>query len=163
MKESYERHYKDSILLPARTTEIFTYVDDQSRLSSHMSQSSWRMAGGKMETQVDEGKGQKVGSHIRLKGNVSGINLFLDEVVTQHDPPYLKTWQTVGDINIIVIGHYKMELEIKPENSNSRFQVSIDYELSKSLKTRWLGYLFGGMYAKWCVNQMMKSVSEHFA
>lgn len=38
--------------------------------------------GGKMETWVDKGKGQKVGSHIKMSGKVFGINLFLDEVIT---------------------------------------------------------------------------------
>lgn len=162
MKEIYERHYKNSILVPACATEIFTYADEQSRLSSHMSKSSWMMAGGRMEVTTDEGHGQKIGSHIRLKGKILGINLFLDEVITRHDPPYHKTWETVGDINLLVIGHYKMGLDIEPENSNSRLEVFIDYRLPESFTTRWLGYLFGGMYAKWCVKQMIKSVSEYF-
>ncbi|MCL4366430.1 SRPBCC family protein [Patescibacteria group bacterium] len=157
------RHYEDNTLVPASPEKVFSYADDHSNFSAHMSKSSWMMAGGHMEVTTDEGHGQKVDSHIRLSGKVIGISLFLDEVVTQHDSPYRKTWQTVGDINLLVIGHYKMGFEIKPEDSNSRFQVFIDYELPKSFPTRWLGYLFGGMYAKWCVNQMIKGVSEHFA
>ncbi len=121
------------------------------------------MGGGRMDVSVDEGKGQKLGSHIRLSGKVLGINLFLDEVVTQYDPPYRKAWQTVGDLNLLIIGHYKIGLEIKLDNSSSRLTVSIDYELPKSLRTRWLGFLFGGIYAKWCVGQMIKSASEYFA
>lgn len=157
------KHYEDNTLVPASPEKVFSYADDHSNFSAHMSKSSWMMAGGKMDIQTDEGHGQKVGSHIRLKGDVLGINLFLDEVITQYDPPYRKQWQTVGNINLLVIGHYKMGLEIKPENGSSKFKVSIDYELPKSFKTRWLGFLFGGMYAKWCVSQMIKSVSEHFA
>ncbi len=156
------KHYEDSTLVSASPEKVFNYVDDHSNFSSHMSESSWMMGGGRMEVQTDEGHGQKVGSHIRLNGKVLGINLFLDEVITQHDPPYRKAWQTVGNINLLVIGHYGMGMEIKPEGSSSRFRVSIDYELPKSLNTRWLGYLFGGIYAKWCVSQMIKGVSEHF-
>mgnify|MGYP001602920237 CR=1 FL=1 len=156
------KHYEDSTLVSASPEKVFNYVDDHSNFSSHMSESSWMMGGGRMEVQTDEGHGQRVGSHIRLSGKVFGINLFLDEVVTQHEPPYRKAWQTVGDLNLLVIGHYKMGLEIEPKNNNSRLTVSIDYELPKSLRTRWLGLLFGGTYAKWCVKQMIKSSSEHF-
>jgi len=88
--------------------------------------------------------------------------LFLDEVITHHQPPYRKEWQTVGDLDIIVIGHYKLGFEIKPENSNSKLKVYIDYNLPNSFKTRLLGILFGRFYAKWCVNQMISGVGKHF-
>lgn len=156
------QHFEKNTSINASPNEIFEFVDNHSNFSVHMSKSSWMMAGGKMDIQTDEGKGQKVGSHIRLKGKVLGINLFLDEVITKHEPPFRKAWQTVGDINLLVIGHYKMGLGISPENSHSKFEVYIDYELPKSLRTKWIGYLFGGMYARWCVNQMINGVKEHF-
>lgn len=115
-----------------------------------------------METQFDEGKGQKVGSHIKMSGRVFGINLFLDEVITNHAPPLSKQWKTVGNINLLVIDHYTLGFEIKPRNGNSEFKVYINYSLPKTFKTRWLGILLGRIYAKWCVNQMINGVKEHF-
>jgi len=156
------RHYEENTRIPASPVEVFRYVDDHKRFSSHMSQSSWMMGGGSMEIQVDEGAGQKVGSHIRMRGKVFGITLFLDEVVTQHEPPNRKQWQTVGDLNLLVIDHYKLGFKIEPDNSNSRLRVYIDYDLPKAGGTRLLGYLLGGMYAKWCVNQMIRGVQRHF-
>ena len=41
--------------------------------------------------------------------------------------------------------------------------VFIDYALPDGVVTYWLGRLFGGMYAKWCVNQMLDGVVTHFA
>ena len=105
-------------------------------------------------------QGRVVGSHIRLRGKVLGIHLFLDEVVTQHEPPYRKTWQTVGTAKLLVVGHYRMGLEITAETYGSRLRVFIDYELPTALSTRWFGYLFGGVYAKWCVRQMLQSARE---
>ncbi len=102
------RHYEDSMLTSASPGELFAYIDDHARFSSHMSQSSWMMGGGRMDVSVDEGSGQKVGSHIRLSGTAFGIKLFLDEVVTRHEPPRIKTWETVGDLRLLVIGHYGM-------------------------------------------------------
>jgi len=120
------------------------------------------MGGGKMETKTDEGKGRKIGSHITMGGNVFGVRLFLDEVITIHEPPYHKAWQTVGDINLLVIDHYILGFELKPRDNGSLLKVYIDYNLPKSSKTRLLGILLSQMYAKWCVQQMLHGVEEHF-
>ena len=115
-----------------------------------------------MKTSIDEGKGQKIGSHIVMKGKVLGTNLFLDEVVTKHDFPINKEWQTVGDLNLIVIGHYKLGFEIMSEGNKSRLKVYIDYNLPQAIFNRILGYFLGDFYAKWCVKQMLNGVSSHF-
>jgi hypothetical protein len=156
------RHYDESVIIHASAKEIFDYVDDHSRFSSHMSKSSWMMGGGRMNLEVDEGQGQIVGSHIRMKGKVFGINVFLDEVVTHREPPRRKMWETVGSPKLLVIGNYRMGLEINEDNNKSRLRVFIDYELPTTMGTRWLGYLFAGMYAKWCVRQMIRGVQEQF-
>ena len=159
-KES--NHYEQSAIISAPPAEVFSYVDDHANFSSHMNKSSWMMGGGKMETHVDVGKGKKVGSHIRMDGKVFGIEVSLDEVVTVHEPPLRKSWQTIGSPKLIVIGEYKMGLEVKPEDANSNLTVYIDYSLPESTKTRWMGQLFGGMYAKWCVGQMVNGTQNHF-
>lgn len=156
------QHYEESTLIPAPAGKVFAYVDDFTNFSSHMNKSSWMMGGGKMQTVVDEGKGQKVGSHIRMSGKVFGINLYLDEVVTVHETPYRKVWQTVGNINLLVIDHYTLGYEIKAENNGCKIKVFIDYNLPRSLRTYWLGLLFGEMYSKWCVQQMINGVKENF-
>lgn len=149
------KHYEENALISAAPKAVFAYADDPKHFSAHMSQSSWMMGGGHMETQVD-------GTHIRLKGKVMGFNLWLDEVVTRYEPPQRKEWQTVGDINLLVIGHYKMGFEIKPDTKGSRIKIFIDYDLPKSYPTRWLGYLFGDFYARWCIKQMINGVKENF-
>src|SRR3989344_164040 len=154
------RHYEESVLIPASPRDLFSYIDDHKSFSSHMSKSSWMMGGGKMEVSVDEGNGRKAGSHIRLKGTALGIKLYLDEVITRYEPPLLKTWETVGIPKLLVISQYGMGIEIKPQNTSSLLRVFIDYDLT-TINT-WLGQLFSGFYAKWCVRQMLKGVSIHF-
>jgi hypothetical protein len=156
------RHYEDAASIPASPKVIFDFVNDHSKLSVHMNKSSWIMGGGRMETELDEGKGQKVGSHIHMHGKILGINLSLDEIVTRYEPPSLKVWETVGDPKLLVIGPYQMGLQIEPREEASNLKVFIDYDLPMSAKTRWLGYLFGSMYAKWCVQQMLATAKEHF-
>ena len=158
----YTRHYEESLSIPAEPKEIYTFADDHKNFSSHMNKSTWMMGGARMETEVDEGKGQKVGSHIKMQGKVFGFNLFLDEVVTKYTLPYHKEWETVGEINLLVIDHYKLGFDITPEQKHSVIKVFIDYKLPKSKFGLLLGFLFGGIYAKWCVRQMIKGVDEHF-
>lgn len=156
------KHYENSISISASPQEVFGYIDDPSGLSSHMGQSSWMMGGGRMAVSVDAGRGRSVGSHIKLNGRAFGISVFLDEVVTLYEPPYRKEWETVGEPKLIVIGHYKMGLETNAENGGTKLKVFINYELPKSRSTRWLGYLFSGIYAKWCVQQMLNDARAHF-
>jgi len=114
-----------------------------------------------MVTEIDNDLGQKVGSHIQLKGKAFGLNIYLDEVVTQHEPPKLKSWETVAYPKLYVIGNYRMGFEITPQEKGSRLVVFIDYELPRGA-ARLLGFLFGYMYAQWCVKQMITSVRKNF-
>src|SRR3989344_2602324 len=154
------RHYENSITISASTEDLFAYIDDHIRLSSHMNKSSWMMGGGKMNTSIDEKVGKEIGSHIHMSGNVFGIKLYLDEGMTRREPPHLKEWETVGTPKLLIIGKYKMKVAITPQENGSLLQVSIDYELPTTYV--WLGKLLSGVYAKWCVQQMIKSPQNYF-
>ena len=156
------RHFENQAVIPASGSEVFQYADNHANFSSHMNKSSWMMGGGSMNTHADERKFQKVGSHLQMEGTVFGVKLFLDEVVTKHEPPFNKECQTVGDLNLLVIGHYRLGFKITPDDNTSKLKVYIDYELPKSPKTYWLGILFGEMYAKWCVKKMLTDTQKHF-
>ena len=156
-------HYEHSALIPASPDSVFDYVDDQKRLSSHMSRPSWGMAGARMEIQLDYDRGRRVGSHIRLKGRVLGIPLSVDEMVTQRNPPRRKIWETTDSPKLLVIGHYRMGFEITPSERGSTLRVFIDYALPEKPPARWLGYLLGRRYAAWCTNQMVEDALNHFA
>jgi hypothetical protein len=155
------RHREGAVSIAATPDDVFAFIDDHTRFASHMSQSSWMMAGGRMVVDVDAGKGQAVGSHTSLSGKVFGVRLFLDEVVTRRNPPADKVWETVGAPRLLVIGSYRMGVEISPENRGSRLRVFIDYDVPTGW-TSWLGWLFGGIYAGWCVKQMLAGTSAHF-
>lgn len=160
--KKFSRHYKESVLVKAKPESVFEYADNPMNFSSHMNQPSGMMAGGSMKTEVDEGRGKEVGSHIRMNGNVLGVNLSLDEVIVEHQPPLRKAWETVGNVNLLVIDQYKLGFEIKPVDEESELTVYINYDLPKSLKTQLLGQIFSGTYAKWCVQQMTTGAKKHF-
>lgn len=155
------KHYEKSIFISESPEEVFAYIDDHTKLSSHMNKSSWMMGGNKMETIIDDKQGKEIGSHIKMSGKIFGVEIYLDEVVIKREPPCLKVWGTVGNPRLLIIGPYQMKVEIKPKDNGSLLTVSIDYELPKT--NLWLGSLFGGFYAKWCVKQMIKGPQNYFA
>lgn len=159
---AYERHYEEHVTLPVGAEKIFSYADDFSRLSSHMNKSSSMMMGGSMETLLDEGRGQAIGSHIRMKGKMMGIELSLDEVVTEREPPRHKAWETIGRQRLLLMDRYRLGFDISKRDRVSDLRVFIDYDLPARIPFRWLGLAFGKFYAKWCVQQMVNDASQHF-
>ena len=123
----------------ASMDQVFAHIDDHTRLSSHMGKPSWRTGWGRMETQIDEGRGQKVGSRIRLSGRVFGVELSVEEIVVERDPPRRKVWETTGTPRLLVIGRYRMGFELSAYESGSLLGVFIEYALPARAPARWLG------------------------
>lgn len=156
----YVQHYEDNVTLPASPEEVFAFLDDHTHFSSHMNKSSWMMGGSNMQTKIDSGHFKEIGSHIQMSGKIFGFEVFLDQVLISREMPYLKIWETVGTPKLVVIDHYRMTAKIEPKENGAVLHVSIDYNLPT--KNIWLGKLFGGYYAKWCVEQMIKGSQSHF-
>jgi Polyketide cyclase / dehydrase and lipid transport len=156
-------HSEARALVQASIAEVFTYVDDPTRLSSHMSKSSWMMGGGQMKIELDSGRGQNVGSRIRLAGKVFGMRLSLEEVVTERNSPHRKVWETIGSPRLLVIGRYRMGFEVTPQGNGALLRLYIDYALPESPPARWCGYLLGRCYARWCARRMVNDAVKHFA
>jgi hypothetical protein len=155
-------HYECSASIACQADEVYAYLDDHARLSSHMSKSSWMTGGMRMEISFDSGRGQNIGSLIRLRGTVLGVDLLVEETVTERDPPRRKVWETIGTPKLLVIGQYRMGFELTPQVVGSLLRVYIDYALPERAPARWLGYIFGGYYAKWCTRKMVGDAAKHF-
>jgi hypothetical protein len=137
------QHYERSEIVAASSEDVFDFVDDHAKFSAHMGKSSGMMAGGRMDIEMDERRGRAVGSHIRMRGSILGVEIFLDEVVTVHDRPSRKEWETVGSPHLIVVGCYKMGVHLTSHVGGTLVQVFIDYELPSGVVTHELGRLFG--------------------
>jgi hypothetical protein len=159
---TYSRYAESLAQVDANVRDLFHYLDDHRRLSSHMSESSWRMGGGSMSVDMDQGLGQRLGSRIRLHGRVLGMILFVETHVTDRVPPRLKSWETIGEPRLLVIGAYRMTFEVTPRSPGSMLKVSIEYELPKSQPARLLGHLFGAWYARWCTRRMVRDAQQHY-
>lgn len=155
-------HEERTAVVEASAERLFDALDDHARMSAHMNARSWMLGGGRMETTTDEGDGRRVGSHIRLAGRVFGVRLFVDEVVTEHDRPRRKVWQTVGEPRLLVIGSYRMGFDIEPSGPRSRLRVFIDYDLPPRGVARWIGRVLGNWYARWCTRRMTEDAARRF-
>lgn len=161
--ENYPHHRESKRKVRASADALFEYLDDHDRLSGHMSQSSWMMAGSRMTVVYDADRGRAVGSHIALKGRALGIALSVEEVVTERTPPIRKIWETLGTPKLLVIGPYRMGFEIEPADGVSALCIFIDYALPEGRLSGWLGRALGHVYARWCTDQMAENAARGFS
>ena len=155
-------HFESDVELNAPANAVFSHLDDHSRLSAHMSQSSWMMVGSRMAIELDATEGRAVGAIIRLRGRVLGIPLCVEQIVTERSPPLRKIWETTGRPQLLVIGPYRMGFEITSKGQSSQLRVFIDYALPDGLISHWLGRLFGNVYARWCTQRMADDAAMRF-
>jgi hypothetical protein len=126
--DRYPHHHRSEVNVATDVHKLFAYLDDHRRLAGHMEKASLMMAGATMQVETDALKGKAVGSVIRITGRVLGVNLAVDEVVTERVSPSHKTWETRGATRLLVIGSYRMRFSITPQQACSRLVVFIDYQ-----------------------------------
>lgn len=158
---NYPLHGETSVALNVPVEAAFSYLDDFRKLSSHMEQSSGMMLGSRMSIDMDERIGRAVGARVRMRGAMMGLQLELEEVVTEREPPYRKTWETVK-ANLLVIGQYRLGFELARQDGMSKLRVFIDYSLPSKAPARLLGRLFARTYANWCVGRMAEDARRNF-
>lgn len=152
--DRYSLHHRSEVDIGTDAHSLFALLDDHRRLAGHMEKPSLMMAGATMRVETDALKGQAVGSVIRVTGRLLGVNLVVEEVVTDRVPPWRKTWETRGEPRLLVIGSYRMGFTISPEGDHSRLVVFIDYKLPPRGFAHGLGLIFGRAYAAWCTRRM---------
>ena len=152
--DRYPLHHRSEVDVDADAQSLFAHLDDHRRLAGHMEKPSLMMAGATMRVETDALRGQAVGSLIRVTGRVLGVDLAVEEVVTERVPPMRKTWETRGEPRLLVIGSYRMGFTISREKDRSRLVVFIDYQLPLRGFAHGLGLLLGRAYAAWCTRRM---------
>jgi hypothetical protein len=156
------RSYEARAFIGATPAQVFDFLDDHLRLVSHMSQSSWSMGGGRMTLAADAGQGRVVGSRLRLTGRAFGIHLEVEEEIVEREPPLRKTWRTIGEPRLLIIGQYKLGFQLAPAVNGTQTRIFIDYELPTGSLTRWAGLALAGAYARWCVDRMIGDTARHY-
>lgn len=160
MQSPVEGHEEREVRIAASVEQVFALLDDPVALSAHMRRPSWRMAGAAVTVQSDPPPGHGVGTVIRMDGRVLGIPLHLEETVTEHAPPWRKTWATVGEPRLLVMGAYRMGFVLTQQRKTTLLRVWIDYALPTSPIGRLLGKLLAPFYARWCVRRMAEDAGK---
>ena len=154
--------FESSVTLAAAPHAVFDFLDDFTRLGSHMMSASWMMAGSRMQYEFDAAGGRAVGGLVRLRGSLLGVPLLIEERVTERGPPFRKEWHTIGRPRMLIMGAYRMGFSILPEPTGCRLTVYIDYVHPQRGAGRILGALLAGWYARWCVRGMLAGAVAHF-
>ncbi len=154
----YARSAVRTVRTRASPEDVFERLDDPTVLGSHMQKPSMMMLGGTMRYELDEGRGRAVGSVIRMTGNILGLRLFLEEVVTERSPPFSKTWETRAKIRLLVMGHYRIGFTITPQDNGSHVGMFMDYAMPASQGWRIVAGLFAKYYAGWCLRKMTEGL-----
>ena len=161
--DHYPCHHRSAADVDADVIILFALLDDYRRLTGHMEKPSLLMAGATMRVETDALMGQAVGLIIRVAGRVLGMNLAVEEVLTERVPPLHKTWETRGQPRLLVIGAYRMGFTIWPRGDRSHLVVFIDYQLPSRGLAHGLASIFGRAYAAWCTRRMVTDATKAFA
>ena len=164
----YERRHVARGTVPVSPEAVFEFVDDPGNLTGHMSGRSASMGGGRMVLAEDAWKGRKIGSRLALTGSAFGMRLRVETIVTEHEPPMRKAWKTIGEPRLIVIGSYRMFVDLTrlPGDGLARpmtgLVVGIDYDLPRARIARLIARVLSGWYARWCTTRMLRDTIRHF-
>src|SRR5262245_53044333 len=107
----------------AEVGAVFDYLDDHANLAAHMSRPSAMMLGTRMDVHMEADHARRVGSRFGFSGSVLGLPLAVEEAVTHREPPFGKSWETVAEPRLWVIGRYAMGFEITPARRFSHLEV----------------------------------------
>jgi len=157
----YAHHTEARVNVSAAPADVFAFLDAQEALGAHMTQRSAMMAGARMIYELDEGRGRAVGSIIRMRGEMLGLTLRVEEVVTERVQPKRKVLETRGDQNMLVINAYRLGFEIEAAGGDTAFCVFIDYDLPPGFLAIF-ARLPAHLYARWCVTGMADAAVERF-
>jgi uncharacterized membrane protein len=160
--ETFGSHYEEHATVNAPADLLFDYLDDFEQLGAHMTRSSWMVAGAKMRYEFDDGKGRRVGSRVRLLGSFLGLKLEIEERVTNREPARSKAWQTVENPRMLILARYRMGFSLQPLLEGCRLTAFIGYALPGKGIARLLGALAGGIYARWCVRNVLQQALVRF-
>lgn len=155
-------HTEAVVHIAASAQAVFERLDDHRRLGAHMEKPSPMMAGASMKIETDSLRGQALGSRITLTGRVLGLRLSVLEEVTDYAPPFRKTWETLGEPQLLVIGPYRMGFVLVPQAATTLLRVWIDYDRPSAGWASLLARLLGGIYAQWCVQRMAADAAQAF-
>lgn len=154
--------YTQGITIGASAAEVFAFIDDIHNVAAHMSgRRRAAMMGSRLAVQVVTREPTGVGAVYRYVGNILGLRIDFEERVTKYQPPNLKEWETIGEPRLLVLSRYVMTFTVTNVAERvSQLTISLTYDIPRALPWRWLGRALAPLYARWCVDAILKGTRE---
>jgi hypothetical protein len=140
--------------------ELFDYLDDIGITGMHMTESAMPMMGGEMALQFLTSNKTGLGTKYKWTGKVMWWPLDFTVEVTKWIRGKEKIWKTVGPVKLIIYSWFQMNLKVWNDQQDSLAQLSISYEKPKGLLNKFLCFLVGDWYCKWCLNNMLNDTEK---
>ena len=147
----------------ASPEEVFDCLDDLGVAGMHMTKSSMPMMGGKMN--LNFLSLNKTGPHTRYRwtGKVLWWDLDFTVEVVRWEKGNEKVWETIGTAKLIIYSWFRMNLNVWPVIDGSMAKLSISYEKPKGLFNKFICFLLGDWYAKWCLRNMLNDTDKRLS
>ena len=156
------RSATQTVDIAAPAAAVFAHVDDMKNIGGHMTdRSSMAMMGSKLTLEIVSPRATGVGATYRYHGTMMGLRLDFSESVTRYVPGREKTWRTIGEPRLLILGGYEMRVLVEPRPpSSSRLTISITYDLPRAPGWRLVAMLVAGWYSRWCVGRMCSDAQK---
>lgn len=135
--------------------QVFKCIDDLGVTGMHMTQPSIMMMGSKLKLEYLTENHTGPGSRYRWTGKMMGMPMDFTVEVTKWIPHQEKTWETIGDTELIIYSWYRMQLIVLPALKGSKVELTISFEKPKGFFNKILSFLFADWYCKWCLQKML--------
>jgi predicted ATPase len=139
----------------APAEKVFSSLDDLGVTGMHMTSSSAKMMGSKLQLQFLTTNHTGLGTKYRWTGSMMGLKMDFTVEVTKWVEGVEKVWETIGDARMIIYSWYRMNLLVYPTGKTTLAELSITYEKPKGWLARIISFLFAGLYCNWCLRKML--------
>ena len=145
----------------ATPEKVFKTIDDLGVTGMHMTKSSMMMMGSKLHLEYLTQNHTGLGSRYRWTGTMMGLTMDFTVEVTRWVEGKQKTWETIGDTQLIIYSWYKMELHVHQTEGGTKAELSIAYEKPKGFFNKILSFLLADWYCRWCLRKMLDDAGKN--
>lgn len=154
------RTFQKTIAINAPPETIFAFMDDIHNSGMHMTGRSMAMFGSRLNLEVLSTASTGPDVSYRWKGRIVGLPVDFTVVVKKWIKDVEKVWETIGHPKVIVIGWFRMFLNLTPVDGKTSVTLGITYDRPKGLLGKLLCLLLGPWYAKWCLKKMLRDANK---
>lgn len=153
--------YYTSILIPVPQSEVFHFMDDIRNMGMHMGKSSMAMMGNKLTLEIFSEHSYGPDVYYRWYGKIFWMTVDFTVKVTKWIKDKQKVWGTVGKAKLIVVGSFKMFFSLEELNKRTKIILGIEASRPEGKFYRFLYFILGKLYCKWCVQKMITDTKKH--